>query len=170
MSLRRIVLLLSALALCLWAGCGTTNIGARDWGTIESTPAGALVYDGPELLGATPLTVSLERGRPHSLKLVRRHFRPFVVHVTPERTEAGRSYPRFGILDDLGAYEELKPSEIAASLVPELVPEAPGGDPYAELAARVLVADSLLEQGELSPGEHAYIVRSLAEYFGGGRR
>lgn len=154
-----------ALVLLTWAGCGTSNIGWTNRVMVESTPAGALVYENGKLLGTTPLVVELDRRRSHQLRLAKPYFRPVVAGVAPARNEAGTAFLQFGVMEDLGAYHELRPNPVQVPLVPELVPEQPGADRYAELSRRVLLADALLDEGEISDEEHRYIVDCLMRFF-----
>ncbi|MBI5136793.1 MAG: PEGA domain-containing protein [Nitrospirae bacterium] len=127
-------------ALCL-AGCGTLAHGTRQAVPIASTPPGATVRVDGARLGSTPLTVTVARGRDHSVRLELRDHHP--VEVTLRR-RVGRwvwadVMTGVGLLVDWasGALYGLHPERVDVILPPEndelagVLPRAPVPRPVA---------------------------------------
>ena len=155
-----------SIVLCFFpAGCGTFNRGAWDRVAVVSVPAGAQVQVDGTVRGTTPLEVELRRNAPHEVRLDLEGYRNAVEYVAPTATPRGKRDIRIGPLEEAGYYDRLVPNPVKVELSPNLVPDRPGPDPYAEFSERVVKADALLREGRISASEHAYIVARLIAFY-----
>lgn len=155
----------ATLALLLLPGCTTFRDEPTEAVTIDSYPGGAVVLNAGQVLGRTPMTVTLSKKKSHQFVLRLKHFKDTPVSVAPEVNEDGRAYLRFGLLEAAGHYHTLSPNPLMVYLEPQLIPEGRGSDVYRELAQRVTAADELLASGEINLAEHAYIIQCLSDHY-----
>jgi len=153
---------LGALAL---SGCKHFEKGVPQDVAVLSYPREAKVEINGERAGETPLQVALPRKSVHRVRLEKEGYNPAEKYFAPIRNEAGMAFVQFGLMEDLGYYYDLDPAPMKAKLESRLVPTSVGADPFQTMARKTLQADRLLEQGEITPLEHRYIVEQIIEFF-----
>ncbi len=159
-----ILVALGALTLAL-TGCSTFDKGASQQVTILSFPAGADVTIGGTSVGKTPLDVSLARKIPHDVRLSLPGYRDAQRTLMPVRNEKGEAFVQFGLAREAGYYHDLTPNPLEVKLLPDVLPTVRGSDPFAEMAAAIVVLDEMRESGELSPVEHKYRTQRVIEFY-----
>lgn len=155
---------LTALVLAL-SGCSTFDEGTSQQVKILSFPSGAEVTIGGASVGKTPLEVSLARKIPHDVRLSLDGYREAQRTLMPVRNERGEGLVRFGLAQDAGLYNDLSPNPLEVRLLPDVLPLTRGGDPFAEMAAAILILDEMRENGDLSPAEHKYRTSRVIEFY-----
>ncbi|MGF1449382.1 MAG: PEGA domain-containing protein [Opitutales bacterium] len=128
-----------------------------------SVPAGADVLINNEPVGQTPLNVSLDRSGSYQVEVSKRFFEPARAIIAP----AGGQQPflKFGLLEEFGYYDRLGPDPLEVSLRSDILPAAKAFDSFSEFAYLTTLVDQLLEEGEITSGEHEYISRQLIEFY-----
>lgn len=159
-----ILVALGALTLAV-TGCSTFDKGASQEVTILSFPAGADVTIGGENVGKTPLDISLRRKIPHEVRLSLNGYREAKRTLMPVVNEKGKAFVQFGLAKEAGYYNDLTPNPLEVNLLPDVLPTSRGPDPFAEMAAAILLLDEMRENGELSPTEHKYRTQRVIEFY-----
>lgn len=152
-------------ALLLVSGCTYFRDGLPQEVSVYTFPSGAdVVYQG-ETIGQTPLEVSLPRKIPHMLLLQKDGYKEHAQEVFPIRNEWGYATVQFGLAEDFGFYYDLVPSPVEVQLIPSIIPDSRGVDPFGEMAEKVMEVDAQRESGNLDPVEHKYIVEKIIEFY-----
>jgi hypothetical protein len=149
----------------LTTGCATLTKGPRQNVQIESAPRGATVIVNGNVVGETPMNISLSRQRAHEIVIERAGYRPEEATLLTVPNEASEAFIRFGIDRHIGAHNDLTPSHIQVELTPLILPERAGPNPVSELAGKVLEVDELLYQGQIDADEHRYLVTRLLRFY-----
>ncbi len=152
------------LALCA-TGCTAFEKGTPQDVIVLSYPDGANVSIDGLPAGETPMLAEMHRKTSYKLVASKDGYKPQTEIVGPVPNEASRNFIRFGLLSEVGFYYDLKPNPVEFKLVPSLVPDYAGADPYGEMVERVLQADKMREQGKLSADEHRYVVHQIVEFY-----
>lgn len=156
----RLVLLCWVLPVALGVGCRT----AMETVPIASEPPGATVLiDGTDR-GRTPLTVELSKKESHRVELRLPGYRPHHFTITTRQAD-NLPLLRFGMLADNGHYQELTAPTTPIELQSELIPTSRPIDPFGDFGSRVLELDRQLENGQISPAEHARILEQLIKAY-----
>lgn len=148
-----------------FSGCSTFEQGSSQQVSIYSYPAGADVSIDGVAVGKTPVSVNLARKVPHEVRLSLEGYREAKRTLVPVQNEAGESVVRFGLAEEMGLYNDLSPNPLEIRLLPDVVPTVRGRDPFAEMAAAILVLDEMRERGELTPTEHKYRTARVIEFY-----
>jgi hypothetical protein len=156
--------LLGLLAL-LVAGCASFEKGVPQKVIILSFPTEASVYINGEASGITPMEIELPRKVTHEIRLEKRGYNSAVKYFSPVPNDASQNFIRFGLSEDLGYYVDLEPGTMKAELMSGLVPTSLGADPFGRMAQQALLADQMLESGDLTPAEHKVIIEQIIEFF-----
>lgn len=133
--------------------------------TVESFPDDSKVYINGAYVGNTPLTLELPRRATHEVTLRKDGYIVQRKFFTPQRNERSQNLIRFGLMEDLGLYYDLTPTDMEARLRHSLVPMIKSSEPFAEMAYRVMLADALLDTGAISRAEHSEIYNRLTEFY-----
>jgi len=151
---------ITALGLSL-AGCATG--GMKQDIDVRSQPSGATVTVNGEQVATTPATLALGRGSNHQVVISKEHFDPETIVVAPRPNE--KPFVRFGILDDLGYYNQLAPDPVEVSLRPALLPRVKSTQPFEEYTNLVIFADQLHDDREVSRQDYQYILEELTSFY-----
>jgi len=154
-------LLFSAIA---FTGCETFQSGVKQDVTVQSFPSGAQVYVDGDYMGTTPVAVPLGRLVQHNIVLEKAGYDPYQELVTPERV-GGKGFIRFGLMEDTGMYNALRPDPVEMQLRPEIVPESRSPYPFDEFVTLQTFLDQELERGRLNAVEHKYMSEKLREHY-----
>ncbi|MGJ3243174.1 MAG: PEGA domain-containing protein [Opitutales bacterium] len=172
MNPRWLILSACAVGSLFLVGCSffetwnrTFEEGVPQTVVIQSFPDGAQVLIDGEDFGHTPVRVALPRKQVHEVRLRHPGYRTSVKYFAPKRNEKGEAFVRFGLMEDLGYYYDLTPRAMRARLSHSLVPRSKTGDPFREMASRVLEADNMLVRGEIDPLEHRWLTHQLREFY-----
>ncbi len=155
------LLRLSALLFLLFAGCAAHRETVR----IESFPPGARVQVNGEERGTTPLVVTLETGRPHSLRLDRTGFVTEDLRLVPVQNAEKNGLLRFGPRVRSGYYQTFEPNPVEVALRSTLLPPARGMGGFSAMAERVRSADAMLEEGTITAEDHGWIVEQIIDAY-----
>lgn len=156
-----------ALAAALLSGCSAFEHGVEDKVSIYSFPAGASVEVDGEVVGTTPTEVSLGTLKTYQVTLTREGYEPYREIVSPARNDWGNSWIRFGLLEDTGMYNDLKPEAVMAKLRPSVVPTSRSARPYDDFSADVAQVDLMFQSGLIDSVEHKYMIAHLLNFYGG---
>lgn len=129
---------------------------------VNSMPEGADVYVNNEIVGQTPMQLSLPRDGTYEVKLVKKGYKEEVVNLASKRQDA---FIKFGPLVDLGYYKELTPAPIASDMTPSFLPAYPGVNADKDYVSNVLQADALRKDGKISAKEHSYLMKKITEFY-----
>jgi hypothetical protein len=92
-------------------------------------------------------------------------YQPEVRYFTPRPNAGADNFVKFGLMEDLGLYVDLRPGVMEARLTHSLIPRSPGAQPFREFAARANEVDRLLQNGQIDPIEHKIISRQLVSFY-----
>jgi len=147
------------------AGCATVNKGRDQRIVVESVPSGAtILIDGREA-GRTPRTLWLPRMNGYQITVRKKGFADATDFVRTVANEYDSKFFRLGADYATGAMNDLVPTSFRFEMLPAMLPEVKGADPYYEMASLVLQADSMRDRGEISRRDHRYIVRKIVEFY-----
>ena len=156
---------LAILAALVFTACASFEKGTPQGVVILSFPTEASVYIDGVPLGITPITLDLPRKVSHEIRLEKNGFNSAVKFFTPVPNDKAEKFVRFGLSEDLGYYVDLEPKGMEAKMQSDLVPNSIGTDPFERMAKRALDADKRLENGEITPLEHKYIIEQIIAFF-----
>jgi hypothetical protein len=157
--------ILPILASLFLAACASFEKGTPQEVVILSFPTEASVYIDGVPVGITPITLDLPRKVSHEIRLEKNGFNSAVKFFTPVPNDKAENFIRFGLSEDLGYYVDLEPKVMEAKMQSDLVPNSVGTDPFERMAKRALDADKRLENGEITPLEHKYIIEQIIAFF-----
>lgn len=157
--------ILAILASLFFTACASFEKGTPQGVVILSFPTEASVYIDGVPLGITPITLDLPRKVSHEIRLEKNGFNSAVKFFTPVPNDKAENFVRFGLSEDLGYYVDLEPKVMEAKMQSDLVPNSIGTDPFERMAKRALDADKRLENGEITPLEHKYIIEQIIAFF-----
>lgn len=147
------------------AGCATVSKGRDQRILVESVPSGAKVLvDGREV-GRTPKALWLPRMNGYQITVQKRGFADATDSVRTVANKYDTMFFRLGADYAAGAMNDLVPASFRFELRPAMLPEVKGSDPYYEMSALVLEADSMRDRGEISRRDHRYMVRKILEFY-----
>jgi hypothetical protein len=141
----RLLALALAAAALLGAGCATENPDEQVV-QFETTPSGATVKIDGTPVGQTPMSAVLGRKRETDITFEKTDFVPADIHVHP--------------IDG-----DLSPNPVHADLRPELLPDAPGPNPQAELAKSLDIVRQYADMGQITPEDRVYIELRLRQFY-----
>jgi hypothetical protein len=156
---------LICLSALLLFGCASFERGVPQKVIILSLPTEASVYVNGDAVGITPMEMSLPRKVVHEIRLEKHGFNAAVKYFAPVPNDDAHNFIRFGLKEDFGYYVDLEPGTMKAELKSELVPTSTGADPFERMAQQALEADRRLEEGEITPLDHKYIIEQIIEFF-----
>ena len=158
-----------ALVTLLFSGCNTVQSAFRSGipqeVTIDSVPSGADVYVAGDFLGTTPVTTKLPRKVTHEVVMEKDGYVVMRSFFNPTPNELGKSYVRFGLMEDLGLYVDLTPTDLVAQMSHTLIPMVKTAEPFKEMAYRVMLADALLDSGAITSDEHTAIYSGIVDFY-----
>jgi len=147
----------------LWvSACSSFEEGVAQDVTILSYPSGAEVTIGGQAVGKTPLTVPLGSKIGHEVRVSLYGHDTYVTDVLPQFNEEGRGQVRFGLAEETGAYNKLKPNPVIAVLRSTRT-GAP--DDYEVMMALIEVNDQRLKAGKIDEETHRSINKAITEHF-----
>lgn len=149
----------------LLASCSYFEKGVPQSVTVVSFPNNASVYVNGDAIGITPISLSLPRKIVHEVRLQKIGYNTAVKYFTPTPNAKSENFIRFGLSEDLGYYVDLLPKTMDTNLKSDLVPNSLGTDPYEKMALQALEADRRLQDNEISPEEHKYIIEQIISFF-----
>lgn len=159
--------LLACSVVLIGAGCATVKKGRDQRIVVESIPSGAtILIDGREA-GRTPKAFYLPRMNGYQITVRKKGFASATDSVRTVANEYDAKFFRLGADYATGAMNDLVPSSFRFELRPAMLPEVKGSDPYFEMTALVLEADSMRDRGEISRRDHRYMVRKIVEFYEG---
>lgn len=151
------------IALSLFASaCSSLEEGIDQEVTILSFPSGADVSVGGRNIGKTPLAVPLGKKIGHEIRITQYGYEPYVTDVLPQFNDEERGTVQFGLAQQTGAYNTLKPDPVLAVLKPV---NKPMPDPYEAMMALIEVNDQRLRAGRISEYKHREINEAIMKYF-----
>ncbi len=150
--------LLTALAALL-TGC---NSAFQERVAVNSSPEGADVFVNDQLVGRTPVTVTLDKNGVYELRLAKEGYKDKVVSLASIRQD---SFVKFGPLVDMGYYRELSPSPVDAGLQPTFLPEYPGLNAFNDMTSNILKVDQMRKEGKISQQEHSYLIKTITDFY-----
>ncbi|MGB0371125.1 MAG: PEGA domain-containing protein [Opitutales bacterium] len=157
------------VALFAFSGCETVQSAFRSGlpqsVTIDSVPSNADVYVNGAHLGTTPVTTELPRKVTHEVMVKKDGYVVQREFFTPTRNEKSHDFIRFGLMEDLGLYFDLTPTDMLSQMRHSLVPIVASNEPFEEMAYRVMLADALLDSGAISRSEHSTIYQELVSFY-----
>ena len=100
-------ILLLSIAAALLSACSSVKFSEDV--TVDSMPSGADVFVNGEVVGKTPMVVSLDSSSVYEIKLVKEGYKDQTVSLASIRTNP---LVKFGPLSDMGYYKELTPAPV----------------------------------------------------------
>ena len=162
------VLLTAILTLFFISACSSNManiLQSKQKVTIESIPSGADVYMDGELIGTTPIVLSLRSGISHEIHFQKEGFKPTKEYLNPIGKHNKKPYVQFGVAKDLGYYYKLSSDYIVSELDWESLPNSVGITPYDTMSVLVAEADNGMLSGSITEEEHKIIMRQIVELF-----
>lgn len=162
------VLLLTILTLLFTSACssnGVNSLHSKQKVTVESIPSGSDVYMDGDLIGTTPMVLSLRSDISHEIHFKKEGFKSSIEYLDPIFKDDKTPYLQFGLAKDLGYYYQLSSDHIITQLHWEHLPNTTGILPFEAMSELVAKADDAKLSGNLSSDEHKIIVRQIIEMF-----
>jgi len=153
------------LIILFTSGCASITKGPTQRVQINSEPSGARILQNGQTVGITPETLTLSRKRGHSFTIEKAGFKPETVTFLTVPNKPADAFIRFGIDDTFGAHNDLTPESASVELQPAILPDEPGDNPFAELAAKIVEVDEQLARRQISAEDHRYILSRLFEFY-----
>ena len=162
------VLLTAILTLFFTSACSSNmanTLQSKQKVTIESIPSGADVYMDGELIGTTPMVLSLRSDISHEIHFQKEGFKSSSEHVDPIFKHDKTPYVQFGLAKDLGYYYQLSSDYIISELDWEFLPNTTGIAPFETMSELIMEADNAQFSGSITEEEHKIIMRQIVELF-----
>ena len=154
-------LFLISLAALTLSAC---NIQFKDTVTINSNPQGAIVFINDEIMGVTPVDITLPNDGTYKVILVKEGYKNQELTVSALRDNP---FVKFGPLVDMGYYKSLKASCDKNEMKPNFVPDVKSLKAFEDMQKNIDKADQMLKDGKISKQEHSYIVKKIIEFYSG---
>ena len=133
--------------------------------TIKSIPSGSHVYIDGELIGETPIALSLRSDMSHEIHFQKEGFKSSKEYLNPVYKYDKIPYVQFGLAKDLGYYYKLSSDYIISELDWESLPNSVGVNSFEAMSELIAEADSAKSSGSISDEEHSIIMRQIVELF-----
>ena len=162
------VLITAILALFFTSACSSNivnSLQSKQEVTIESIPSGSDVYMNGELIGTTPLVLSLRSDISHEIHFKKEGFESSSEYLDPIFKYDKTPYVQFGLAKDLGYYYQLSSDYIISELDWEFLPNTTGIAPFETMSELVTEADNAQFSGSITEEEHKIIMRQIVELF-----
>ena len=163
-----IVLLTAILTLFFTSACTSNMVNtfqSKQKVTIESIPSGSDVYMDGELIGKTPMVLSLRSDISHEIQFKKEGFKPSSEFLDPIYKHDKTPYVQFGLAKDLGYYYQLSSDYVISELDWELLPNSAGIIPFETMSDLITEADNSMFSGSITEEEHKIIIRQIVELF-----
>lgn len=154
-------LLLISLAALTLSAC---NIQFKDTVTINSNPQGAIVFINDEIMGVTPVDITLPNDGTYKVVLVKEGYKNKELTVSALRDNP---FVKFGPLVDMGYYKSLKASCDKNEMKPNFLPDVKSLKAFDDMQKNIDKADQMLKDGKISKEEHSYIIKKIVEFYSG---
>ncbi len=160
----RLKVLTAGILLAGWTGCSSlAKLHDTRLHVVTSPEAATVVIDG-QGAGAGPFHASLAASRPHTIVARKVGSEKAAVVVLPATRQEAQRTLGWGVGVELTEDCGCSPGEITLALRPAYAASA-RPDAFAELTANLAQADKLQAAGRLSPEEHGFLVRQIAEFY-----
>ena len=153
-------ILLLSIAAALLSACSSVKFSEDV--TVDSMPSGANVFVNGEVVGQTPMVVSLDSSSVYEIKLVKEGYKDQTVSLASIRTNP---FVKFGPLSDMGYYKELTPAPVNESLKPSFLPATKGLNAFGDMAASIVKVDQMKKDGKISSEEHSYLINQITDFY-----
>ena len=153
-------ILLLSIAAALLSACSSVKFSEDV--TVDSMPSGADVFVNGEVVGKTPMVVSLDSSSVYEIKLVKEGYKDQTVSLASIRTNP---FVKFGPLSDMGYYKELAPAPVNESLKPSLLPATKCLYAFGDMAASIVKVDQMKKDGKISSEEHSYLINQITDFY-----
>ena len=130
--------------------------------TINSDPKGALVLINDEIVGITPVTLTLPKDSSYEVVLMREGYKNKVLNVASVRKN---SFVKFGPLVDAGYYKTLKVPCEKNELQPSFLPAFKGTKAFEDMQKNLDKVDQLKKDGKITACEHSYMIKKIVEFY-----
>ena len=163
-----IILLTAILTLFFTSACTSNMVNtfqSKQEVTIESIPSGSDVYMDGELIGKTPMVLSLRSDISHEIYFQKEGFKSTSEYLDPIFKADKTPYVQFGLAKDLGYYYQLSSDYIISELLWESLPNSAGIAPFETMSELITEADNAKFSGTISAEEHKIIMRQIVELF-----
>ena len=158
----------AVLTLFLTSACTSNmvcSIQSKQKVKVESIPVGADIYMDGELIGTTPIVLSLQSDMTHEIHFQKKGYKPTKRYLDPIYKHEKQPYVQIGLAKDLGYYYELSSDHLVAELEWESLPDTAGIQPFETMSGLIAKADNALSSGDLTVDEHDVIIHQIVELF-----
>ncbi len=152
-------LLLPIVAALAMSAC--TSI-TEDQITINSNPKGAIVMINDEIMGLTPLTLSLPKDGTYNVVLIKDGYKNKETTVAALKENP---FVKFGPLVDLGYYRTLTLTCEKNEMQPAFLPAYKGTKAFEDMQKNLDKVDQMKKDGKISPCEHSYMIKKIIEFY-----
>ena len=162
------VLIIAILALFFTSACSSNIVNtlqSKQEVTIESIPSGSDVYMNGELVGTTPMVLSLRSDISHEIHFKKEGFKSSIEYLDPIFKNKKTPYLQFGLAKDLGYYYQLSSDYIISELDWESLPNTTGIAPFKTMSDLITEADNAKFSGSLNEEEHKIVMRQIVALF-----
>ena len=162
------ILVLSILSLLFTSACTSNMVNtlqSKEDILIESVPSGSDVFIDGELVGTTPLVLSLRSDISHEIHFQKKGFKSSIEYLDPLFKYEKTPYVQFGLAKDFGFYYQLSSDNIISELNWESLPNTPGIAPFENMSDLITEADDAKFSGSITEEEHKIIMRQIVELF-----
>lgn len=153
------------VATAFFTGCSSFEKGSPQTVQVRSFPAGADLYVNGDKVGQTPYDMELGKKTTSTIRVEKDGYTPKSFSVAPKENENSKDYIKFGLLAEVGYYQELTPSPIEVQLEPADLPRSRSADQYSEMVELIAVVDQEREDGKIGPIEHKYKIEKIIEFY-----
>ena len=130
--------------------------------TINSSPEGALVMINDEIMGVTPLSISLPKSNTYEVTFIKEGYKNQTMTLASLRRN---DYVKFGPLVDMGYYKKLTPSCEKNEMTPNFIPAFKGTKAFDYMQRNLDKVDLLRKDGKISEKEHSYMLKKIIEFY-----
>jgi hypothetical protein len=85
--------------------------------------------------------------------------------LLPSSRDYDQRLLKWGVDYLTGAANSFLEDTVAVQLRPEVLPQRPPADPFADMTYNVLQADALRASGTVSRSDHSYMVAKIVEFY-----
>lgn len=160
------LILLASLLFTSCASLSNNELISKQTVLVDSIPQNADIFYNGELVGSTPMELSLPTGIAHKVTLNKEGFKNQTGYFNPSSHNQEKPFLKLGLVQDLGYYYALAPERLVLELEWDLLPSTPGITPFISMGDLTNKADKMFESGVISEENYRIIINQIIDFFG----
>lgn len=159
------LILLASVLFTSCASLSNNELMSKQTVLVDSIPQNADIFYNGELIGSTPMELSLATGIAHKVTLKKEGFKNQTGYFNPSSHNQKKHFLKLGLAQDLGYYYALTPEQIVMELEWDLLPSTFGITPFISMGDLTNKADKMFESGVVSEEDYRIIINQIVDFF-----